>query len=252
MFVLSGLGLAYGDISFRALERLKNVSRIYMENYTSTIDKRYVDFIEKYTGKKIEEVKRISLEDDAKKFISAAKDADIALLVPGDPLVATTHHILLDEAKENNIAFEIYHSSSIFSAAIGESGLDIYKFGPVTTIPFWTDKYKPTSFIDVISKNLSNGEHTLVLLDFDSRRNASMGLHEAISELKAANSTYARKPLGDDSLIIVLNEIGRERSTIKAVSLENAIDLTVEEGTSCLIIPAKMNFAEEKAIDRFK
>ena len=102
-------------------------------------------------------------------------------------------------------------SPSIFSAGIGESGLDIYKFGPTTTVPFWSEHYKPTSFMGVLSKNMSNSEHTLVLLDIDQIKGAPMSIKQAAAIINNSNKEKVLRP---DTKVLVLADIGREGQTI--------------------------------------
>jgi hypothetical protein len=83
--------------------------------------------------KPYEEVKK-DLEEEQETFLEKARKNDIALFVPGDPLIATTHIDLVFEAKRRKIPVKIIHNASIFSA-IGEAGLQIYKFGKTATVP---------------------------------------------------------------------------------------------------------------------
>ena len=70
-------------------------------------------------------------------------------------MVATTHSDIILQAKKQGIKTKIIHSSSIFSA-IAETGLQIYKFGKTTSIPYPEGKYMPTSPYKVVKDNLSS------------------------------------------------------------------------------------------------
>ena len=48
---------------------------------------------------------------------------------------------------------------------MGCCGLQVYRFGEIVSIPFFTEKWRPTSFYDKIKKNRKIGLHTLCLLD---------------------------------------------------------------------------------------
>ena len=50
---------------------------------------------------------------------------------------------------------EVVHSNSVLTAAIGESGLDFYRFGAIATIPKWSAHYTPVSFYETLQKNMS-------------------------------------------------------------------------------------------------
>ena len=49
--------------------------------------------------------------------------------------------------------------------ACGSSGLHLYNFGATVSIPFFTDGWKPTSFLDKLEYNRGGAMHTLCLLD---------------------------------------------------------------------------------------
>lgn len=55
------------------------------------------------------------------------------------------------------------HNASIMNA-VGCCGLQLYHFGEMVSIPFWTDTWRPDSFLDKIEANLHSGLHTLCLL----------------------------------------------------------------------------------------
>jgi diphthine synthase len=53
--------------------------------------------------------------------------------------------------------------------AIGITGLQVYLFGPAVSVPFFTNLWKPYSFLEKIAQNFRTGQHTLVLLDIKVR-----------------------------------------------------------------------------------
>ncbi len=127
MLYLIGLGFNEKDLSLRALEIIKK-SKCFLEDYTSIYPVDKLDF-------EFKKVQRPDLEENMQSLLDLAKEKDIAILIPGDPLAATTHVELILEAKKQKIPFEIVHNASIFSS-IGETGLQLYKFGRTATIPF--------------------------------------------------------------------------------------------------------------------
>lgn len=250
MLALIGIGLDTKDISVRALEFLKSTDTVYADRYTSVIGQQSLDFIKKESGKEIKTVTRSDLEEKVKTTIKQAKNSDMAILVVGDPLVATTHHIILDEAARQGISTKVFHAPSIFSAGIGESGLDIYKFGPTTTVPFWSEHYKPTSFMDVLSKNLSNSEHTLMLLDIDQAKGTPMSIKQAVEILNNSNKEKVLRP---DTMVMVLADIGRGSQTISFTEFSRLESLSdrIDGKTLSIIVPTALNFAEEEAVKKF-
>ncbi|MHB1829921.1 MAG: diphthine synthase [Candidatus Micrarchaeaceae archaeon] len=253
MIALIGIGLGARDISIKAIDFIKSADIVIMDGYTSTIRQESIEFIIKETGKVPKKEPRSSFEENLKETIKTAGGKAMAILVIGDPLIATTHHIILDEAKRQGIETAVFHSSSIFSAAIGESGLDIYKFGPSTTVPFWSEHYEPTSFIDAIAKNRKNGEHTLLLLDIDKDGARPMGIGEALKIIAAAQEKQGSRIIADEDRIIVLADVGREGQKI-FISKFSGILSREEELTGrtiSLIVPAGLNFAEDEATGRY-
>ena len=178
-----------------------------------------------------------------------AKEKDVALLIPGDPLVATTHHLIVNTARKLEIGVEVFHSASAFTAAIGESGLDIYKFGPTVTIPFWFENYRPTSFLDVIRRNLDNKEHTLVLLDIDQKAHHPMSIGEAVGILESAERESHSGTVRSDLKVVIIANAGREGQEIRYVSIGEIgddIKNSLSRKAIALVVPAQMSFAEEE------
>ena len=116
----------------------------------------------KRTRKKIIIVSRRDLEEESgRKVLEAAKEGKAALLVPGDPLIATTHVDLRIRAKKQGIRTRIIHAASIISAVIGLSGLQNYKYGRSVTIPFADEISTVETPYKVIMGNKRLGLHTL-------------------------------------------------------------------------------------------
>jgi diphthine methyl ester synthase len=160
-----GLGLGdEKDITVRGLELVQQADVVFLEAYTSIlgIDK---DKLETFYQKEITIADRGLVENDAEMLIlEPAKTQKVAFLVVGDPICATTHTDLMLRAKQLSIKVELVHNASIMGAA-GACGLQLYNFGHTVSIPFWDEKWKPTSFYEKIRYNRQGGMHTLCLLD---------------------------------------------------------------------------------------
>ncbi|KAF8324877.1 tetrapyrrole methylase [Cantharellus anzutake] len=115
------------------------------------------------------------VETNSDKILSDAGEGDVALLVVGDPFGATTHTDILLRARDLDIPTHIVHNASIMSA-IGASGLQLYNFGQAVSIPFWTEKWKPDSWLEKILENARIGLHTLVLLDIKVKEQSEENL----------------------------------------------------------------------------
>jgi diphthine synthase len=249
MLILAGLGLEKGDISLRSLEYLKRCDAIYFDSYTSFVSGEYLSFLSDMLGKVIVPIERNALEDRVWETIKPAKDGDIGIVVGGDPLIATTHKIIISEAHKHGIKTVVLHSSSVFSAAIGESGLDFYRFGPTVTLPFWSENYKPVSFLKSIEKNLGNGEHTLLLLDI-RKPGTPMTLAEAAEILAKAIKASGENKLGNVRFLIMA-DAGKDGAVKFSATIDemSAYDGSRLAGKAlCMIIPAPLSFAEKEAL----
>ena len=246
MLFLVGTGVSYNDISMRAVDACR-ACELYMEKYTSPVSAQRMEYLERILGKRINTLSREDLEDGVKETVAEASAKDIAILVGGDPLTATTHKILLIEAKKQGIEVKIFHASSIVPATMGESGLDFYRFGQVCTIPRWTGNYRPVSFYETIEKNMSRGLHSLVLLDYYPERESTLPVKEAVAELKEAETAYKKGIIVDSAVILLMQDIGTDAQSIKVTTIGAAADESRGMVTT-VILPAKLSEIEEEVI----
>ncbi len=232
MLYLVGLGLDKNDVNLRALEIIKKCKKIYLEIYTTKLPYKKSE-LEKIIKKKLIDAPRKIVESDF--LINEAKKQNICLLIYGDPLSATTHLSLINEAKKARIKIQIIHNASIFNA-VSQTGLQLYKFGKTISIPRWKEHYEPTSFYQVIKENLSIDAHTLLLID------PGLSLNDSLNELKEA----ADKEL-DDKKIIICSQLGTKNQKIINGKIKELIKKKVKE-PFCIIIPASLHFTEAEFI----
>ena len=100
MLYVIGLGLSDDSISKKGLEIAKRCKKIYLENYTAELPYS-INEMERSIGKKITIADREFVE--GLKFLDEAKKTDVALLIYGSPLTATTHISIIQEAKKRKI-----------------------------------------------------------------------------------------------------------------------------------------------------
>src|SRR3989344_4034640 len=98
MFYLIGIGLNENGISLEGKEIAASCKKVYLESFTVSFPYPLKD-LEKVIGKKIISLRRLEVE--SKFLVNEAKKQDIALLVYGNPLFATTHISLLDYVLDN-------------------------------------------------------------------------------------------------------------------------------------------------------
>ncbi|KHO47732.1 MAG: diphthine synthase [archaeon GW2011_AR5] len=241
MLYLIGLGLwDESDISLRAIDALKKCDEVYLETYTNKW-LGSVRHLEEIIGKEVKHLKRIHVESDM--LIDIAKETDVALLIPGDPLVATTHIQLMIDAKAKGAAFDVIHSSSIYTA-VAETGLQLYKFGRATTLAFIEKSFKPSSPYEMIMENRKMGLHTLVLLD----------VKEDNRYMTIADGIYVLNQLGmDDIKIVACCQLGSESQKIRYGNMkELSEDASLAETPAAIIIPGRLHFKEEEALRMYE
>ncbi len=238
MLYLVGLGVwNEKDISLRGIEICRQADSIYCELYTAYWGgdlKR----LEKLAGKKITKLGRKDVEEGSDKILEEAKRKDIALLVPGDPLVATTHVHLILEAKKNGIPVEVVHSSSVYTS-IARTGLQIYKFGRTGTVIAPRGGYKSEGFYDLVRENLKHGLHTLLLLDRD------MSTKKALEILSGIESKKRRKILKH---AVICSKLGSEHERIVYGKIRDLLGIDLDP-PAVIIIPGKLHFMEKEFLE---
>lgn len=241
MLYLIGLGLNdENDLTLKAVNTMKKCDSVFIELYTN---KWLGDIkkLEEIAGKEIKAMERIGVESSF--LVNEAKKKDVALLIPGDPLTATTHMELVIEAKKKNISVEIVHSSSIYTA-IAESGLQLYKFGRSTTLVYPEERFKPESPFNIIKENMKAGLHTLVLLDIKQDEEKYMTANEGIDILIENNV------VSEDTIAIACCQLGSASHKIKCGKIKNLVeDKSISGVPASIIIPGKLHFKEEEALD---
>jgi len=243
---LIGLGLwDEKDISVKGLAIAKKCKYVFLENYTSVLMGSTPEKISKLVGKKVEVLNREDVEQKKEYLKLAAKD-DVALLIGGDPTVATTHIEILQEAKTKKVKTQIIHASSILSA-VCESGLFAYSFGKSCSIPFWDDKFKPESFYDVITENLKNNAHTLVFLDLHPEAKKFLTINDALRVLLEI-AAKRKKEINLNTIAVGFARLGSSDQVIKAGTISELLDFGFGAPMHILVIPGKMHFMEKEAL----
>jgi len=234
MLYLIGLGLDVKGISKYGLETAKRCKRVYLENYT--VEFPYSEGELKNTiGKKIipadrEKVESLDIVDEARKM-------DVALLVYGSPLTATTHISLLQEAKKCGVKYKVIYNASILDA-VAETGLQVYKFGKIASMP----EFEADSFMEVIKKNQSINAHSLVLIDI------GLKFEKVLERLEKASEKHKIKL----NKILVCSRLGAKNSKIIYKNIEKLKEYENIRNPYCIIIPSKLHFLEKEILEDLK
>lgn len=243
-----GLGLNNEkDITINGLEAIKKCELAYLENYTSVLNCKKED-LEKFYNKKVILARRSVVEADNNEILENAKTKNVAFLVAGDPLAATTHIDLFLRAKKAGIECYVIHNSSIVSA-VGITGLQAYKFGKTTSIPFENENIEAP--YDVLKDNLSLGLHTLFLLDLSPEEGRFMGVNDAIRYLLKAELKRNERIFSEKTLCVGCARIGSENQVIKAGTAGDLLRHDFCKPVHCFIVPGKLHFMEEEALKMY-
>ena len=249
MLIIAGLGLYdLRDLSIGALRALKRASKVFVEMYTSIVPGLNFEKLEELVGKRVEELRRSDLEGEGlDRLVSLAEKEDVALLVPGDPFLATTHIIVKLEAMRRGVRVEVFHAPSILNAVLSSTGLQVYKFGRPVTIVKPTHAYRPTTPYRVLAENLSRGLHTLFFLDLKLEEGYAMTALEGIRILREFEEELKNKVVGPQTPFIVVARAASPDELVKVLRLGERAELGPPPHT--LIVPGILNPVEIEALE---
>ena len=247
MLWIIGLGIhGYKGLSIQAIDILKDADLILLEEYTSPMNssKELEDLI----AKKVKKVNRWYVED-GRDILELATSKNIALLAYGDPLIATTHEDLVMRAKEKGIDVRIIHNASAITAIIGEVGLHIYKVGRVSTIV--RDKDANKSIYQIIYKNMLEGLHTLLLLEYDQEHDFFLEPRDALRYLLEYENEFKYGIIDDNTFVIIASRIGMD-SSIYAGYINSLLEQDFGKPPHSIIVTGSLHFTEEDALKYIK
>ncbi len=257
MLYFIGLGLGdEKDITVRGREAVASCKRVYLDGYTSILPG--VDaaaLAAAYGVPAIVVADRETVECNAEMILAGAGEEDVAFLVVGDPFGATTHTDLYVRAARRGIPTRVIHNASIINA-VGGCGLQLYTFGAVVSIPYFTPTWRPSSFYDHIDANRARGLHTLCLLDIKVKERTDenilkdrpiyeparfMSVREALHQLVEVEAERGKGHCAGGALVVALMRVGRTDQRILAGTVEELLacgDDTFGGPLHSLVVPA--------------
>ncbi len=245
MLIFVGLGIKGQDsLTLEGLQQLKKADRIYIELYTSPLPQLNMDSLRNLAGKEVTLLSRDELED-GEEVLKEAQTKEVVLLVPGDPMVATTHIALRLRAEERGIKTKIVHSSSIQTAAVGLTGLQSYKFGRSATIPL--HDIKSVHPYRVLKENKEAGLHTLLLLDYRAEEKEYLTVNEGIRVLLRTEEDLGEGVFTPETLAIGIARAGAE-ATVRGDEALRLLEEDFGPPPHVLVVPGKLHFMEAKAL----
>ena len=248
MLTFVGLGLdnEYG-ITLKGLEIARQADLVFAELYTSLMPNLSRENLEKLIGKPLVVLERQDIEENAQQTIlDHAKNKQVALLVPGDPMVATTHVDLRLRAEKQGIATRVVAAASIQTVG-ALIGLQSYKFGRTITLPFSSGTPAESPY-DFLKKNLQAGLHTLVLLDLNIEKKEFMTVREGIRYLVGIEEKRKENVFQESTLVVGVARVGADDMIVRAATAKELEKLDMGLPPHCLIIPTKLHFMEAEAL----
>jgi len=255
MLTFIGLGL-YDErsITVEGRDALRDADRAFAEFYTSTLVGTSVGELEAYHDTEIEVLERADVEQRPERVLDAAESDDIAFLTAGDTMISTTHVDLRLRAHDRGIETRVIHGTTAQAAASALTGLQNYRFGPATTLPF---EYAhgadglPASVTETIDENRDRGLHTLVYLDIKVDNAAAVAragdeeLDEFMTADTAAEYLAAEYP---DLLAVVVARAGSPKPVVRAGSLTDLAAASFGGPLHLLVVPGDLHHIERDAL----
>jgi diphthine synthase len=246
--MLSFVGLGLYDersITLRGRDAVRDADTVFAEFYTSRLAGSTVEALEATHDVEIRVRDRTGVEADPEPILSAAESGDAVFLTGGDPMVSTTHVDLRLRAGDRGIETRVVHGTTAQTAASSLTGLQNYRFGKATTLPF-PDSHGadgvPGSVLDTIAANRDRDLHTLVYLDIDPTTDRYMHGDTAAAML----GDSAAVPLG-----VVIARAGSDDPTVRADGLDALAAADFGPPLHLLVLPGSLHDLEAAALREF-
>lgn len=251
MLTFVGLGL-YDERSITVEGRtaIADADRVFAEFYTSKLAGATVADIEAYHGVDIELRDRPGVEGDPEPILGAAESGDVVFLTAGDTMISTTHVDLRLRAADRGIETRIVHGTTAEAAAASLTGLQNYRFGKATTLPFpyaHGGEGVPASVVETIADNRDRGLHTLVYLDIKVGIGPS-GPDPDHEEYMTADHAAGRLADPLDAVGVVVARAGGPDPLVAADRLPALADRTFGEPLHLLVVPGDLHVIERDAL----
>ncbi len=249
MLSFVGLGISgFESIPIEGLDVISTADIVYLEQFTSPIGKSDLEKIQNAIKGEFKPAKRWLVED-GNEILETAKEKNVVLLSYGDPYIATTHIELRARAIENKTETRSIHASSSLTSMIGECGLHFYKVGRIATI--MSEMKSLTTPYYVIYKNLIEGNHTVLLLEYNQDKDFFLEPNDALKGLLETEKGQRRKVITESSYVIVASRIGFKDQTIISGRISSLAKTNFGKPPHTIIIPGRLHFTESDALKLF-
>lgn len=246
MLCFAGLGISGPDsIPLQVQKELALSDIIYVEQFTSPISKSDLLKLKKMSKGKFILAKRWLVED-GNEILENSKKKRVTLLAYGDPYIATTHIELRTRAIERKIKTKTIHAASSLTSMIGECGLHFYKVGRIATI--MNEMKSLTTPYYVIYRNIVDGNHTVLLLEYNQDAGFFLEPNVAIQRLLETENEQRRNVIRKETFVIVASRIGFKSEQITCGKISNMIEQNFGKPPHSIIIPGSLHFTESDAL----
>jgi len=246
MLYFVGLGVTgTKSMPVEALEILSKADIVYLEQFTSPIGKTDLTKIKKMTSGEFKPAKRWLVED-GNEILRNAKRKKVALLSYGDPYIATTHIELRTRAIQEKIKTQSIHASSSLTSMIGECGLHFYKIGRIATI--MSEMKSLTTPYYVIYKNIVEGNHTVLLLEYNQDKDFFLDPKDALKGLIETEKGQKRNVINSSTYAIIASRIGFKDQSIESGKISSLVEKDFGRPPHTIIITGRLHFTETDAL----
>ncbi|MXR20679.1 diphthine synthase [Halobacterium bonnevillei] len=249
MLTFVGLGL-YDErsVTVAGADAIAAADRAFAEFYTSRLVGADVADLEAYHGIDVEVRDRAGVEQDPEPMLAAAETEDVVFLTAGDTMISTTHVDLRLRAEDRGVETRVIHAPTAESAASSLTGLQNYRFGKATTLPFeWAHGADgvPSSVVDAIEANRERDLHTLCYLDIKVD-------HPRADGDEYMTASHAAGLLADhwdpDAIGVVVARAGAPDATVRANRLAALADEDFGDPLHLLVVPGDLHHVEADAL----
>lgn len=246
--MLSFVGLGLWDersVTVRGQEAIRGADTVFGELYTSRLPGVSVEALERYHDTTIRVRDRAGVEGEPSPILEAGASGTAVFVTAGDPMISTTHVDLRVRAMDHGVETRVVHAPSAQSAASGLTGLQNYRFGKATTIPFAESHGGtglPESVVETIEGNRDRELHTLAYLDIRASEERYMTADTGASRLVAA---------GVSGVGVAVCRAGSENPVVVADTLEALAGQSFGDPLHLLVLPGTVHDVEAEALQLF-
>jgi diphthine synthase len=243
--MLSFVGLGLYDersITLRGRDTLQGADTAFAEFYTSKLAGTTVETLESTHNIDIQVRDRAGIEQTPEPILTAAENEETVFLTAGDTMISTTHVDLRMRAHDRGIETRVVNGTTAQTAASSLTGLQNYRFGKATTLPFEeTHDGVPDSVLETIRENQSRDLHTLVYLDIDG----------AAEEFMTGDTAAGLLSRHLDGLGVVIAQAGSDTPTVRADRLQTLADESFGPPLHLLVVPGDCHPLERDSLETF-